>query len=303
MAPASRCCADPSHRHRGRPRSVSPWSRARCACVVPRVLLVSAPSRSYNDPMVSQRLSGLACVLALAACGGGDKKVKQPKPEKEGVVKPKQETEADREAKRKSEREAIVPPGQYCLPTVLQEPGAPQLELAASGVDAVLCAVATDANRALGPVGCWKVDLKNMGNGTVPLIAQDAVPQPGHDIVAAVREGSDVHIFDAASKQHVSTFGVTGEKGVTGTPTAVHFVGDSVVVEGGTEDAPGAWVFKADGHPTGPIMALGGKDEKQINIKHGSFSVLAPNKVALADHGMDTFTVYEESSGKRTLFV
>ena len=283
--------------------------------------------------MVSQRLSGLACVLALAACGGGDKKVKQPKPEKEVVVKPKQETEADREAKRKSEREAIVPPGQNCLPTVLQEPGAPQLELAAIGVDAVLCAVDTDANRALGPVGCWKVDLKNMGNGTVPLIAQDAVPQPGHDIVAAVREGcamgfctpgknanapvahlswnadgkqvamlvgTDVHIFDAASKQHVSTFGVTGEKGVTGTPTAVHFVGDSVVVEGGTEDAPGAWVFKADGNPTGPIMALGGKDEKQINIKHGSFSVLDPNKVALADHGMDTFTVYEVSSGKRT---
>src|SRR3569623_374246 len=155
MAPASRCCADPSHRHRGRPRSVSPWSRARCACVVPRVLLVSAPSRSYNDPMVSQRLSGLACVLALAACGGGDKKVKQPKPEKEVVVKPKKETEAAREAKRKSEREAIVPPGQTCLPPAHQETGAPQLALDAIGVDAVLCAGDTDAIRALVPVVCW----------------------------------------------------------------------------------------------------------------------------------------------------
>lgn len=283
--------------------------------------------------MVSQRVSGLACVLALAACGGGEKKVKQPKPEKEVVAKPKQETEADREAKRKAAREAIVPPGENCLPAALKEPGAPQLELAAIGVDAVLCAVDTDSSRALGPVGCWKVDLKNMGNGTVPLIAQDPVPQPGHDLVAQVHDGcamgfctpgknanapvahlsfnadgkqvamlvgTDVHIFDAASKQHVSTFGVTGEKGVQGTPTAIHFVGDSVVVEGGNEDAPGAWVFKADGNPTGPIMALGGKDEKQINIKHGSFSVLDPNKVALADHGMDTFTVYEISSGKRT---
>jgi len=281
--------------------------------------------------MGSQR--ALACVLVVAACGGGDKKVKAPKPEKEVVTKPKVETEADREAKRKAAREAIVPPGQNCLPTALKEAGAPQLELAAIGVDAVLCAVDTDSSRALGPVGCWKVDLKNMGNGTVPLIAQDAVPQPGHDIVAMVHDGcamgfctpgknanapvahlsfnadgkqvamlvgTDVHIFDAAGKAHVSTFGVTGEKGVTGTPTAVHFVGDSVVVEGGTDDAPGAWVFKADGNPTGPIMALGGKDEKQINIKHGAFSVLDPNKVALSDHGMDTFTVYEISSGKRT---
>jgi hypothetical protein len=280
--------------------------------------------------MVSQR--ALACVLVLAACGGGEKKVKQPKPEKEVVTKPKVETEADREAKRKAAREAIVPEGSNCLPAALKEPGAPALELAGVGPDAVLCAVDTDASRALGPVGCWKVDLKNMGNGSVPLIAQEAAPQPGHDVVAQIHDGcamgfcspgknaagptahlswnadgkqvamlvgTDVHLFDAATKKHVSTFGVTGDKGVTGTPTALHFVGDSVVVEGG-DDAPGAWVFKTDGNPTGPIMALGGKDEKQINLKHGSFSVLDANKVALADHGMDTFTVYEIGSGKRT---
>jgi hypothetical protein len=278
------------------------------------------------------RVSGLACVLVLAACGGGEKKVKQPKPEKEVVTKPKAETAADREAKRKAAREAIVPEGSNCLPSALKEPGAPVLELAGVGPDAVLCAVDTDASRALGPVGCWKVDLKHMGNGSVPLIAQEAAPQPGHDIVAQVHDGcamgfctpgknaaaptahlswngdgkqvamlvgTDVHLFDAASKQHLSTFGVTGDKGVTGTPTALHFVADSIVVEGG-DDAPGAWVFKADGNPTGPIMALGGKDEKQINIKHGSFSVLDENKVALADHGMDTFTVYEIGTGKRT---
>jgi hypothetical protein len=266
------------------------------------------------------------------ACGGGEKKVKQPKPEKEVVTKPKVETEADREAKRKAAREAIVPEGSNCLPAALKEPGAPALELAGVGPDAVLCAVDTDASRGLGPVGCWKVDLKNMGNGSVPLIAQEAAPQPGHDIVAQLHDGcamgfctpgkngagptahlswnadgkqvamlvgTDVHLFDAASKKHVSTFGVTGDKGVTGTPTALHFVSDSIVVEGG-DDAPGAWVFKADGNPTGPIMALGGKDEKQINLKHGAFSVLDANKVALSDHGMDTFTVYEIGSGKRT---
>jgi hypothetical protein len=283
--------------------------------------------------MVSQRgLGGLACLLALAACGGGEKKVVQPKHEKEIVSTPKAETEADREAKRRAERLEIVPEGSNCLPAKLKEPGAPQLELASVGAFAVLCAVDTDASRALGVIGCWQVDLKNMGNGSVPLIAQDPAPQPGHDVIALVRDGcamgfctpgktaaaptahlswnadgkqvamlvgTDVHIFDAATKKHVSTFGVTGDKGVTGTPTAVHFVADSIVVEGG-DDAPGAWVFKADGNPTGPIMALGGKDEKQLNLKHGSFSVLDPNKVALADHGMTTFTVYEIASGKRT---
>ena len=35
-------------------------------------------------------------------------------------------------------------------------------------------------------------------------------------------------------------------------------------------------------------------------MKQGSFSVLDATKVGLADHGMDTFTVYELASGKRT---
>jgi hypothetical protein len=172
-----------------------------------------------------------------------------------------------------------------------------------------------------------------MGNGAVPLVYQDAAPQPGHDVIAKIVDGcargycspgknasapvahlswngdgskvamlvgTDVHLFDAASKKHLSTFGVAGDKGVTGTPTAVHFVADSIVVEGGEDSAPGAWVFKTDGTATGPIMALGGKDEKQISLRHGSFSVLDPQKVALADHGMDTFTVYEIETGKRT---
>lgn len=277
----------------------------------------------------------LAASLAVAtACGGGgDKKVKKPKPDTVEQAKPKVETEADREAKRKAARLAIVPEGSNCLPTALKDPGAPTLELAGIGKDAILCAVDTDPSRLLGPVACWKVDLPNMGNGTVPLIYQEPAPQPGHDITAIVHDGcamgyctpgknstalvahlswssdgkkvallsgTDVHLFDAASKQHLSTFGVTGDKGATGTPTAIHFVDDSIVVEAGDEAAPGAWVFKADGNPTGPIMALGGKDEKQINLHKGGFSVLDGKRVGLADHGMSTFTVYEIESGKRT---
>jgi len=277
----------------------------------------------------------LAAALAAAtACGGGgEKKVKKPKVDVVEQPKPKVETEADREAKRKAARLAIVPEGSNCLPTVLKEEGAPRLELAGVGKDAILCAVDTDPSRLLGPIGCWKVDLPKMGNGTVPLIYQEPAPQPGHDITAMVHDGcamgfctpgknaaasvahlswhadgkkvamlvgTDVHLFDAESKQHLSTFGVTGDKGVTGAPSAIHFVDDSVVIEGGDDATPGAWVFKADGNPTGPIMALGGKDEKQVNLHRGSFSVLDPKKIGLADHGMSTFTVYEIDSGKRS---
>jgi len=271
-------------------------------------------------------------LCVLAACGGGDKKPKPVKPEKTVAVKPTQETAASREAKRKAAALAIVPEGSNCLPAALKEPGAPQLELVGIGADAVLCAVDTDPTRLLGDVGCWKVDLKNMGNGTVPLVYQDAAPQPGHSISAKIVDGcaagfctpgknasastaalswntdgkrvamligTDVHLFDAESKQHLSTFGIAGDKGVTGTATAIHFVGDSIVIEGG-EDGTGAWVFKADGSATGQIMALGGKDEKPLSSKKGAFSVLDPIKVAIADHGMETFTEYELATGKRT---
>jgi hypothetical protein len=275
---------------------------------------------------------GLVLSCALVACGGGNKKPKPVVVEKPVVEKPPAETAASREAKRKAAALAIVPEGSNCLPTALKEPGAPQLELGAVGADAVLCAVDTDPTRLLGDIGCWKVDLKNMGNGTVPLVYQAATPQPGHSINAKIVDGcaagfctpgknasaataalswstdgkrvamlvgTDVHLFDADTKQHASTFGVAGDKGVTGTPTAIHFIGDALVVEGG-DDGTGAWVFKSDGSATGQIMALGGKDEKALSSKKGSFSVLDPTKVAIADHGMETFTEYEIATGKRT---
>ncbi len=279
--------------------------------------------------MVSHR-SLAASLIFLAACGGGDKKVKKPKPKEESMQKPPEETEASREMKRKSARLAIVPEGSNCLPTALKQQGAPKLELASVGADAVLCAIDGDGTRLLGPVGCWKVDLKNMGDGSVPILYQEPAPQPGHSISAKLHDGcamgfcspgknaagtaqlswnadsskvamlagTDVHLFDAASKKHLSTFGIAGDKGVSGEATAIHFVGDAIVVEGGNDG--NAWVFKADGTTTGVINALGGKDEKPVSTKRGSFSVLDGGKIGLADHGMDTFTVYELETGKRT---
>ncbi len=246
------------------------------------------------------------------------------------MQQPPAETEASREMKRKAARLAIVPEGSNCLPAALKQEGAPKLELASVGADAVLCAIDGDGTRLLGPVGCWKVDLKNMGEGSVPLLYQEPVPQPGHSITAKLHDGcamgfcspgktaagtaqlswnadsskvamlagTDVHLFDGASKKHLSTFGIAGDKGVNGQAYAIHFVGDSIVIEGGNDG--NAWVFKADGTATGVINALGGKDEKPVSMKKGSFSVLDGGKVGLADHGMDTFTVYEIDTGKRT---
>jgi hypothetical protein len=136
------------------------------------------------------------------------------------------------------------------------------------------------------------------GKNSTALVAHLSWSSDGKKV--AMLSGTDIHLFDAASKQHLSTFGIGGDKGVTGTATAIHFVDDSIVVEGGDDNAAGAWVFKADGNPTGPIMALGGKDEKPVNLRKGGFSVLDPKKVGLADHGMSTFTVYEIDSGKRS---
>ena len=279
--------------------------------------------------MVSHR-SLAASLIFLAACGGGDKKVKKPKPKEEAMQPLPEETEASREMKQKTARLAIVPEGSNCLPTALKQEGALKLELASVGADAVLCAIDADGIRLLGPVGCWKVDLKNMGEGSVPLLYQEPVPQPGHSISAKLHDGcamglcspgknaagaarlswnadsskvamlagTDVHIFDGASKKHLSTFGIGGDKGVSGEASAIHFVGDSIVIEGGNDG--NAWVFKADGTATGVINTLGGKDEKPVSMKKGSFSVLDGGKVGLADHGMDTFTVYEIETGKRT---
>ncbi|MFT3695311.1 MAG: hypothetical protein QM831_19415 [Kofleriaceae bacterium] len=279
--------------------------------------------------MMSSR--GLAwSILFLAACGGGSKKPKKPEPKEEKVEAPPPETDASRESKRKSAIEAITPPGTNCLPKEIHDENGPQLEIGIVGNDAILCAVDRDPSRALGDIGCWKVDIKGMTANSVPLIYQDPAPQPGHDLPAmtfhgcargfcspgktatglvhlswsfdgkkvAMLSGTDVHLFDAESKQHLSTFGIAGDKGVTGTPTAIHFVADSVIVEGG--DDPGAWVFKADGTVTGQIMAMGGKEEKPLSLKKGALSVLDDKKVGLADHGMTTFTTYEVETGRRS---
>src|SRR5262249_19179294 len=160
-----------------------------------------------------------------------------------------------------------VPADSNCLPTALKDEDAPRLELAGIGKDPILCAVDTNKSRLLGTVGCWKVDLKNMKDDNVPLLYQDPKPLPGHDVRNALEDrcasefclpkdtkvkdtklvhmswnldgskvamlvGDNVHLFDAASKDHEASFSVRGDKGLTNDPVAIYFVGGEVFVEG-----------------------------------------------------------------------
>jgi len=124
-------------------------------------------------------MRGYALVIVslgiLIACGGGGKKtVDKPSNNKPEVKTDKPETEADREAKRKSLAHAIVPEGSACLPTALKDENAPRLELGAAGRDALVCAIDQDRERLLGSVACWKLDVLSG-----KLEYRDPAPLPG----------------------------------------------------------------------------------------------------------------------------
>lgn len=275
----------------------------------------------------------IVSVLLLAACGGGNKPVQQPVVEKEEPPPPpKKETEEDREAKRLAAAREIVPDGSTCLPAALKEPTAPRLELAAIGDDAVVCAIDTQEDRLLGPVACWKVDLGTGGLSYIsptPLpgrgmqvqldegcargfcLPQDALAEAGSTAhiawhpgggKVAVLAGDSVHLFEVSSKAHESSFSIRGDKGVTGTPIAVHWVGDALFVEA-TDETPSSavWVFKPDGTATGPVMPIG--SNKPASTYMGSFSILDNNRIGIGERGFSTFTIYESDTGKRAKLV
>ena len=277
----------------------------------------------------------VVCAL-IAACGGNKKQAAKPvAKDTETKPPPPVETEADREKKRHEIAVAIVPEGSACLPIALKDENAPRLELAAVGKDAIVCAIDTDRTRLLGSIACWKLDLK-VNPGALEYRDPSPLPGRGFDVklddrcargfclpadaklgdgVAhmavnldgtkrAVLVGTDVHVFDEASRAHQSAFTIAGDKGVTNDPIAIHFVGDALFVEGADKGPYSAvWVFKPDGSPVGPIVALGGKNDKPMSTYHGSFSILDSNRVAIAERGYDTFTIYEIDNGQRTKLV
>jgi hypothetical protein len=278
-------------------------------------------------------------LLALVACGGGSKPPAPAKPEPVVEVKPpprQPETEEDRENKRHAEAIAIVPEGKTCLPAQLKNPTAPRLELAAIKSDAVVCAIDQDRTRLLGPVACWTVAVSGDAPGSLTYQAPTSLPGRGlavmlddrcargfclpkeaklpTDAVALIAwnlEGSkvavlaadNVHIFNAATKAHESSFAIRGDKGVTSEPSALHWNGDAIFVEASDGNTSPVFVFKPDGIPLGPIEALGGKDKALLSTRNGSFLLLDRARVAVSEQGMTTLTIYETDTGKRTKLV
>jgi hypothetical protein len=278
---------------------------------------------------------GYAC-LAIAACGGDKKPVEKPKAVDRKPPPPKPETEEDRAAKRLASAQKLIPEGTDCLPAMLKEEDAPRLELGATGADALVCAMDSDADRMLGPIACWKIDLASGG-----LAYREPAPLPGRGFSVALdgKDGrcargfclpkdakvdnkrghiawdlegkkvavlveDDVHLFDAESRDHESSFTIRGDKGVTNEPRNLFFVGESIVVEGADEGpSAAAWVFKTDGTQVGPVSALGGKEEKPISTFKGSVSVLDKASIGIAERGMETLTTYELETGKRAKLV
>jgi hypothetical protein len=276
----------------------------------------------------------ISTVLLLAACGGGDKKAaKKPVVSKTDKPAVKKETDEDRAAKRLAAAHAIVPDGSSCLPMSLKEAGAPRLEVAAVNGELVVCAIDIEPDRLLGPVACWKVDLKASPIGLAYMPAAPipgrglsvklddgcargyCLPKdakvPGDNIVqmavhgdgakVAVVAGDDLHLFDAASKAHEKSFSIRGEKGVTNKATAVHWVGDVIYVEGDEGAAAAVWAFKPDGTAIGAIESIGGT--KPASTFNGSFSLLDKTRVAVAEQGFSTVTIYEGDTGKRSKLV
>jgi hypothetical protein len=278
--------------------------------------------------------------LLWLGCGGGGKPPAEPKPEPSAAVKPPpppQETEEDREHKRHAEALAIVPDKSSCLPAELRSPTAPRLELAAIGSAAVVCAIDQERTRLLGPIACWSVAVSGTNLGA--LTYQDATPLPGRGLTVmlddrcargfclpkeakvptdpvaliawnlentkvAVLVGDDLHIYNAQTRAHETSFSIRGDKGVTGDPTEIDWNGESIFVQATDGTAAPVFVFKPDGIPVGPIEALGGgKDKAVLSTRNGSFLLLKPEQVAISEQGLTTLTIYETATGKRTKLV
>jgi hypothetical protein len=268
--------------------------------------------------------------MSLASCGSDAKK---PVPKKPVVEKPEppppKETPEDRAEKREKAANKIVPTDSTCLPLAFKEGGAPRLELAAVGADAVICANDNDADRALGVIGCWKVDL---ASGELSFRSRDPVNSRGfavkldgkcaHDLclpkdskvpedrralITANNDGSkfamlvgdDMHLYDG-EKSHEAAWGIRQDKGIMSDPVRIHWVGAHLFLE----SDEGVWVYKAeDGSPVGAIEPIGAKEPKPIPVKGNSFVVLDKTRVAIAQQGYSTVTTYEADTGKRAKLV
>ncbi len=287
-------------------------------------------------------VSALIFGVSLAACGGGSSKKETKKPtesktnKKKKPTTAKKETEEDRERKREAAAESLVAADSKCLPTALKDPSSQlTLELGALGSEAILCAMDHDPDRLLGAAGCWTI---NLADSALAYRDRKAIPGRGYPVnlnggcargyclpkdqdagsgpaliawsldgaEVAVQAGDHVHIFNAESKDLSKSValrdGAVGDKAIAGSPTGLWFVGDTLFLQGGEAAASSIWIYKVDGTAAGQMAGLG-KGNAPVSMSHGSFSVLDKDRVAVAERGFSTLTIFEVASGKRSKLV
>lgn len=278
----------------------------------------------------------------VASCGGGSSKKDTKKPaatkttKKKKPATAKKETEEDRAKKRDAAAEELVASGSTCLPTSLKDPSSKlALELGAVGSEAIVCAMDNDSDRLLGAAGCWTIDLSASGlvfrdRNAIPgrgyhaaidsgCVRGYCLPKDGGEtgdkaIIAwsldgkqtAVLAGEHVHLFDAETKEISKSValkdGEHGDKAIPGEASGLWFVGDTLFLQGGEAGKASIWMYKADGSAVGPLLGLG-KGNPPVEMAHGSFSVLDKDRVAVAERGFSTLTIFEVGTGKRSKLV
>lgn len=222
-----------------------------------------------------------------------------------------------------------------CLQTEIKSADYADLWIAMIGDNAILCLTATSLN-SRNPLTCWGVELAGSRRGM--LASGLRSPPPGRWISVefydhctrgyclpagigapadrqalmvmnldaskvAVLASDTVHIYDAASRAHESSFSIRGDKGVTSNPIGMYWNGDAIFVEASNGTTTPIWVFKADGTPLGPIMAAEGPGNTVPSTRNGSFMMLDRSRVAISEQGLSSLTIYEIATGKRTKVV
>jgi hypothetical protein len=288
-------------------------------------------------------VSSLVVAISLVACGGGSakkdtKKATAGKTMKKKKVAPlKVETEEDRAQKREAAAGELIAAGSTCLPVALKDPEAKMsLELGAVGQEAILCAMDHDPSRSLGAVGCWTIDL---AAGGLAFRDRNAIPGRGYSATVqaecvrgyclpkdqevtagapaliawnldgkqvAVVVGEQVHLFDAESKELAKSFSLQdpaqGDKVIPGAAKGLWFLGENLFLQGGEGNAASMWMYKSDGSAAGQMQGLS-KGNTPVAMSFGSFSVIDKDRVAVAERGFSSLTIFEVATGKRTKLV
>ena len=118
---------------------------------------------------------------------------------------------------------------------------------------------------------------------------------------AAILTESVLYIFATSTKAKITEMelvkqGAPDETNISNVPWGLLYSGDTLFVIG-TDAGPftGVWVFKDNGSRVGRVSA----NADALNIFKGGYGILGPDKVALADAGLQNMTIISGANAAR----